>query len=69
EIMLRHPDRFLLGSGTYTSQYWYQFRYYHDRYRGWLKDLPYGVAERIAFRNGLELFELKYREPQIPRAS
>jgi len=68
EIMLRHPDRFLLGSGTYTTQYWYQFRYYFDKYRDWLKQLPPGTAERIAFRNGLELFEMKYPEPQQPEA-
>ncbi len=63
EIMLRHPDRFLLGSGTYSAHYWYQFRYYFERYRGWLKTLPPGVAESIAFRNGLELFGLEYHDP------
>ncbi len=64
ELMLRHPDRFMLGSGTYSSEYWYQFRVYLSRYRGWLKDLPPGVAEKIAFRNGLRLFDLTYREPE-----
>jgi len=68
EIMLLYPDRFLLGSGTYTTEYWYQFRYYFDNYRSWLKQLPPGPAERIAFRNGLELFNVKYRDPQIPDA-
>lgn len=60
KVMLRHSDRFLLGSGTYTSSYWYQFRYYMTRYRGWLKTLPPTIAERIAFRNGLVLFGLRY---------
>lgn len=59
ELLLRFPRRFLLGSGTYTSEYWYQFRYMQDRYRGWLKSLPPEVKERIAFRNGLELFDIK----------
>lgn len=63
EVMLRYPDRFLLGSGTYTTEYWYQFRYSFDKYRKWLEDLPPGLAERIAFRNGLELFDINYREP------
>ncbi|MDH5179655.1 MAG: hypothetical protein OEZ39_18180 [Gammaproteobacteria bacterium] len=58
KVMLRHPDRFLLGSGTYNSSYWYQFRYYLGNYRGWLKSLPPSVAERIAYRNGLVLFSL-----------
>ena len=64
KLMLRYPDRFLLGSGTYSSQYWYRFREYHARYRGWLKDLPLVTAEQIAFRNGLKLFQLPYSEPR-----
>jgi len=64
KLMLRYPDRFLLGSGTYNSQYWYQFREYHSRYRDWLKELPPTVAEQIAFRNGLRLFQLTYNEPK-----
>lgn len=65
ELMLRHPDRFLLGTGTYSSQYWYRFREYLHRYRGWLKDLPPDVAEKIAFRNGLTLFGLSYLGPEM----
>ena len=64
KLMLRYPDRFLLGSGTYNSQYWYRFREYHGRYRGWLKELPLAVAEQIAFRNGLRLFRLPYTDPK-----
>lgn len=62
ELLQRYPDRFLLGSGTYSIEYWYQFRYFFDNYRSWLKRMPTEVAERIAFRNGLELFGLRYRE-------
>lgn len=67
ELMLRHPDRFLLGTGTYTSQYWYRFREYLARYRGWLKELPPDVAEKIAFRNGLRLFGLSYAGPEMKK--
>lgn len=59
KVLLRHSDRFMLGSGTYSSKYWYQFRYYMGRYRDWLKDLPPQVAERIAFRNGMVLFDIR----------
>lgn len=59
ELMLRHPDRVLLGSGTYTSDYWHKFRTYLSDYRKWLKDLPPDVTERIAYRNGLTLFEIQ----------
>lgn len=63
ELMIHHADRFLLGSGTYSSEYWYQFRTYLSRYRGWLKDLPTDVARKIAFQNGLWLFGVHYPEP------
>lgn len=58
ELMLRFPNRFLLGSGTYRNEYWYQFRYTHTQYREWLKKLPAEPREMIAYRNGLNLFRL-----------
>lgn len=61
ELMQRYPGRFLLGSGTYNMEYWYQFRYFFDHYRDWLKQLPPEIAEQIAFRNGLDLFGLRYQ--------
>lgn len=64
ELMLLYPDRFLLGTGTYSSEYWYQFRYILNRYRNWLKELPPDVAEKIAYQNGLVLFGLE--PPPIP---
>ena len=67
ELMLRHPDRFILGSGTYSAEYWYQFRTYLSQYRGWLKELPPDVAEKIAFRNGLTLFGITYLPPETAK--
>ena len=58
DLMLRHADRFLLGSGTYNTEYWYKFRTYMSGYRKWMKVLPREVAERIAYRNGLVLFNI-----------
>lgn len=60
ELMLLYPDRVLLGTSTYNNQYWYQFRYILGRYRDWLKKLPPDVAEKIAYQNGLVLFDLKW---------
>ncbi len=62
ELMLKYPDRFLLGSGTYNDQYWYQFRYIHERYRTWLTELPGDVQALIAFANGLDLFGIDIPE-------
>jgi len=58
EVILRYPHRFLIGSGTYNGEYWYQFRYNLNRYRAWLNNLPAEIAEQIAYRNGRDLFNL-----------
>jgi len=55
-LFLRHPDRFMIGSGTYNNEFWYQFRYTMGWFREWLAQLPPDIAERIAWRNAVELF-------------
>ena len=60
ELMLDYPERFMLGSGTYSSKYWYELRTYISDYRDWLKELPPEVAEQIAYRNGLDLFGIDH---------
>lgn len=57
-LLLKYPDRFLLGSDTWVNQRW---QYYDDLMRGyrrWLGDLPPEVARRIAWDNGANLFQL-----------
>lgn len=59
QLLLKYPDRFLLGSDTWVNQRW---QYYDDTmkgYRAWLGDLPADVARRIAWDNGAGLFGLK----------
>jgi hypothetical protein len=68
ELFLEYPTRFMVGSGTYTNEFWYQFRYILGRYRDWLEELPPGVAERIAYRNAQELLGAG-RPDQQPTAS
>ena len=56
ELMLEFPDRFMVGTDTFTPERW-PFIVEHARWsRAWLSDLPPDVAERIAFRNGEALF-------------
>ncbi|MGH6816145.1 MAG: amidohydrolase family protein [Hyphomicrobiaceae bacterium] len=50
------PDRFMVGTDTYTPERWYYVEDHAKWARGWLKDLPADLAERIAFRNGEALF-------------
>ena len=53
---LEFPDRFMVGTDTYTPERWYYVGEHANWSRAWLADLPRDVAERIAFRNGEALF-------------
>ena len=57
-LFLRHPSRFMVGSGTYNNEFWYQYRYRMGWFRDWLAQLPPELAERIAWRNALEFFSI-----------
>ena len=53
---LEFPDRFMVGTDTYTPERWHYLGEHASWSRGWLKELPQDVAERIAWRNGEALF-------------
>ena len=50
------PDRFMLGTDTYTPERWHYVEPHAAWAREWLKDLPDDLAERIAWKNGEALF-------------
>ena len=55
-LMLEYPDRFMVGTDTFTPERW-PFIVEHARWsRQWLAGLPPAVAERIAYKNGEALF-------------
>ena len=58
-LLLRYPDRFLIGSDTWINPRWQQYDELMHGYRRWLGDLPPEVARRIAWDNGAALFGLK----------
>ena len=58
-LLLRYPDRFLVGSDTWINQRWQQYDELMQGYRRWLGDLPPDVARKIAWDNGAALFGLK----------
>jgi hypothetical protein len=53
---LEFPDRFLVGTDTFTPERWYYVVEHAKWSRQWLADLPPDVAERIAYKNGETLF-------------
>jgi len=53
---LEFPDRFMVGTDTYTPERWLYIVEHANWSRQWLSDLPPAVAERIAYRNGEAIF-------------
>ncbi len=57
-LLLKYPDRFLIGSDTWVNQRWQYYDELMLGYRRWLGDLPAEAARRIAWDNGAGLFQL-----------
>jgi hypothetical protein len=57
-LLLKYPDRFLIGSDTWINQRWTYYGETMQAYRVWLGGLPADVARRIAWGNGARLFGL-----------
>lgn len=55
-LFLRHSDRFMVGTDTWTTSRWQSLVDEAKATRHWLGQLPRDVAEQIAYRNGERLF-------------
>ncbi len=53
---MEFPDRFMVGTDTYTAERWHYVVEHANWSRAWMADLPRDVAERIAYRNGDTIF-------------
>jgi predicted TIM-barrel fold metal-dependent hydrolase len=53
---LEFPERFMVGTDSFTPERWHYIGEHADWSRAWLADLPRDVAERIAWKNGESLF-------------
>ena len=60
-LLLKYPDRFLVGSDTWVNQRWADYDNLMRGYRVWLGDLPAETARRIGWDNGARLFGVKER--------
>ena len=56
KLFLEFPQRFMVGTDTYTPERWHYVGEHAGWSRAWLSQLPPDVAERIAWRNGDALF-------------
>lgn len=55
-MLTAFPERFLVGSDTWINGRWSAYEDLMRAARLWLGDLPPAVAERIAWRNGAQMF-------------
>jgi hypothetical protein len=55
-VFAEFPDRFMVGTDTYTPERWHYIVEHASWSRAWLADLPQPLAERIAYRNADALF-------------
>jgi hypothetical protein len=58
-LFTEFPDRFMVGTDTFTPERWLFVGPHAEGVRAWLMDLPPNVAERIASKNGETLFGVK----------
>ena len=58
-LMLKYPDRFMIGSDTWVNPRWMYYDELMKGYRAWLGELPADVARRIAWDNGAAIFGLR----------
>ena len=52
EAFEEFPQRFMVGTDTFTPERWHYIVPHADWTRAWLADLPLPLAERLAWRNG-----------------
>jgi hypothetical protein len=55
-LFLRKPDRFMVGTDTWTTSRWEAVRGATAAVQQWLRQLPPDLAEQIAYKNGERLF-------------
>lgn len=53
---LEFPERFMVGTDSFTPERWHYIGEHARWSREWLADLPKDVAERIAWKNGETVF-------------
>jgi hypothetical protein len=58
-LILKYPERFMVGSDTWVNQRWSSYDDIMRGYRVWLGDLPPDVAQRIAWGNAAALFGMR----------
>jgi predicted TIM-barrel fold metal-dependent hydrolase len=59
DLLMRYPDRFMVGSDTWVNSQWEHYQALIAMNRRWLSKFPRHVAEKIAYQNAEALFGRK----------
>jgi len=62
-VFVQFADRFMVGTDSYVPERWHYIPEHADWSRRWLSDLPRDVAERIAWKNGEQVFGSLLQRP------
>ena len=63
ELLVRYPDRFMVGVDTYSLSRWHSYDETAADIRQWLRVLPADVATRLAYGNAAALFDIAGARP------
>lgn len=56
ELLLRHTERFMIGTDTWASWRWPEYAELVREHRQWLAQLPHEAAQQIAYENAARRF-------------
>jgi len=62
ELLVRYPDRFLLGVDTYSTQRWDDFDSAVRKIRRWLSQLPEEVRLKLAYENASAIYDVSSKD-------
>ena len=58
QAFMEHPERYLVGSDTYSLERWKKLGFFALNTRDWLSVLPDEIARKIAYQNAQALFKI-----------
>lgn len=59
DAFIAHPDRFMVGTDTFTPERWYYVGPHAEFSREWIDQLPAEIADNIAFANAERMLAQK----------
>jgi hypothetical protein len=59
KVLIRHADRFVIGTDTWEISRWHDYELLIAEHRSWLGKLPHDAAEKIAYKNAERLLATK----------